>query len=406
MAEKIVMLALSPTMETGTIVKWLKKEGDHINSGDVLCEVETDKATMDYESTFDGDLLKIVADSGSQVKVGDLIAISGKQGEPVEPLLASEDGHKGNGRVSPSEAKAPEKTEHPEPQEEPRQKVKASPLAKEIARQKGIDLRTIKGSGPQGRIIKEDLEKVSPEPHRVEKPSPTVKPELRSAEERIVISDKRKVIAKRLSESMFTAPHYYVTVKVNADTFLQARSTLNSRTSTKVSVNAFLVKFVAEALKRHPVVNSSWSGDSIIFHKSIDIALAVAQKDGLITPVVKNCQEKGILTIDKELKDLVERAREGKLQYEEYTGSTFTISNLGSYGVRNFTAIINPPESAILAVGEVYEELFRNNEKEIETGKFMDITLSCDHRVIDGAVAAEFAKDLKNIIEDPITVLY
>jgi pyruvate dehydrogenase E2 component (dihydrolipoamide acetyltransferase) len=205
---------------------------------------------------------------------------------------------------------------------------------------------------------------------------------------------------------MYTAPHYYMTINISVDSILNARNSLNARSESKISLNAYLIKFVAEALKKNPVLNSSWDNDAIVYHKSIDIALAVAQKDGLITPVVRDCARKGIIEIDNELKNLVERARTGKLQYEEYSNSTFTISNLGSYGVRSFTAIINPPEAAILAVGEIFKEPHFDEKGVFTPRNSIIMTLSCDHRLVDGAVAAEFAKDLKNLIENPITILY
>lgn len=408
MAEKIVMLALSPTMDTGTIVKWIKSEGDHINSGDVLCEVETDKATMDYESTTDGILLKIVAQTGSKVKVGETIAVAGASGENIEHILSvSGNGHK-KSEKEPAVASPQEKyTRQPEVGKGPSQRVKASPLAKELARQKNIDLHVVSGSGPQGRIIKEDVDKITAqEKLGVQGPQVWNVPAGEQLEERIPISDKRKIIAQRLSESMFTAPHYYMTLNINVDTILNSRNTVNARSENKISLNAYLIKFVAEALKKNPVVNSSWDNDSIVYHKSIDIGLAVAQKDGLITPVVRNCAQKGIVEIDSELKTLVDRARTGKLQYEEYSNATFTISNLGSFGVRSFTAIINPPGAAILAVGEIFKELSLDEKGAVAPRNCILMTLSCDHRLIDGAVAAEFAKDLKNLIENPITILY
>lgn len=409
MAEKIVMLALSPTMETGTIVKWIKNEGDHINSGDVLCEVETDKATMDYESTTDGSLLKIVAQTGSKVRVGETIAVAGALGENIDQLLSIS----GNGlkrvQKEPSVVSPEEKyiTQQPEVGKGPTQRVKASPLAKELAQRKGIDLQKVSGSGPQGRIIKDDIEKIPTQEKYTVKQAPTPgAPAAVQVEERVPISDKRKIIAKRLSGSMFTAPHYYMTIHVSVDTLLNSRNSLNARSENKVSLNAYLIKFVAEALKKNPVVNSSWDNDEIVYHKSIDIALAVAQKDGLITPVVRDCARKGIVEIDNDLKTLVDRARTGKLQYEEYSNSTFTISNLGSSGVRSFTAIINPPEAAILAVGEIFKELHFDEKGEFSPENCIVMTLSCDHRLVDGAVAAKFAKDLKNLIENPITILY
>ncbi len=404
MAEKIIMLALSPTMETGTIVKWHKKEGDKISSGDILCEVETDKATMDYESTVEGTLLKITSAEGSQVKVGEIIGIAGEEGEDISELV--EQAGPILEKEQPSK-KAPEKEDNkkgkiapPSPQEQVPSEIRASPLARQLARESGVDLQSVQGSGPGGRIIKEDIEQIINKRKSSETPIPG------QVEQKIAVSEKRRIIAKRMSQSMFSAPHYYVTVAVKMDYLINSRKSLNSRLKTKVSFNAFFVKLVAEALVRNPVINSSWSEDSIIRHNTIDIGLAVAQKDGLITPVVRDCANKGIVAIDQELNDLVERARKGKLCWQEYTGGTFTVSNLGSYGIRQFTAIINPPESAILALGEIFKELTVSDEGEYIMQNSMMMTLSCDHRVIDGAVAAEFARDLKNMMENPVTVLY
>lgn len=404
MAEKIVMLALSPTMETGTIVKWNKKEGDKISTGDILCEVETDKATMDYESTVEGTLLKITTEEGSQVKVGEMIGIAGKEGEDISALIEqaapSTPKEQPRGKAPEKEAEKQKEIPQPLPEEPFPSRVKVTPVAKQIARKSGIDLQSVQGSGPGGKIIKEDIERM------IKKERPAEVPIAGKGEQKIPISDKRRIIAQRMSQSMFTAPHFYVTIAVKMDYLINSRKSLNSRLKSKVSFNAFFIKLVAEALARNPVINSSWSEGSIIRHDSIDIGLAVAQKDGLITPVVRDCANKGIVAINQELNDLVERARNGKLSWQEYTGGTFTISNLGSYGVRQFTAIINPPEAAILALGEIFEELIITDEGEYRKQNTMMMTLSCDHRVIDGAVAAEFARDLKNLMENPITVLY
>ncbi len=404
MAEKIVMLALSPTMETGTIVKWLKKEGDNISTGDVLCEVETDKATMDYESTVEGTLLKITSGEGSQVKVGEMIGIAGKDGEDISGLVEQAapavEKQQYREKAPEKEANKQNKIPPPSPQEHVPSGVRASPLARQLARESGVDLQSVEGSGPGGRIIKEDIE-------RTIKKGKTVEAQITGqGDQKIAISEKRRIIAQRMSQSMFSAPQYYVTVVVKMDHLMNSRKSLNSRLKDKVSFNAFFVKLVAEALVRNPVVNSSWSDDFITRHNSIDIGLAVAQKEGLITPVVRDCANKGIVTINQELNDLVERARKAKLSWQEYTGGSFTISNLGSYGVRQFTAIINPPESAILALGEIFEEQIISDEGEYRKQNSMMMTLSCDHRVIDGAVAAEFARDLKNMMENPITILY
>lgn len=404
MADKILMLALSPTMEAGTIAHWSKHEGDEVHGGDVLCEVETDKATMDYESTIDGKLLKILAPEGSSVKVGELIAIAGRDGEDISGLVSQKtDGHVKKEIVGVKVERTGEKEALPEMTMET-YRVKASPLAREIAERNGVDLSSVSGSGPEGRIVKEDVERV------LKLKTGNIQPSIPTTGTvgevmRIPITEKRKVIAKRLSESMFTAPHFYMTISAGADALMAARIRVNKSRDLKVSLNAFLIKLTAETLRKHPEILSSWNGDSIIQYGSVDIAVAVAQKDGLITPVVRNCTLKGIIQIDNELKDLIARARENRLRPEEYTGSTFTISNLGSYGIRQFTAIINPPASAILAVGEIFREIVFDDTGDESARNTMLMTLSCDHRVIDGAVAAMFAADLKAAIEDPFSVL-
>ncbi|MFP4015217.1 MAG: dihydrolipoamide acetyltransferase family protein [Chitinispirillaceae bacterium] len=419
MAEKIVMLALSPTMELGTIARWVKKEGDEFRSGDVLCEVETDKATMDYESVNEGTLLKIVAGEGSRVKVGDTIAIAGAPGEDFsglvqEPVKKPSEAEKKEAlkereKESPvrgKEEKAPEGKKEPSGAEpargRPPEGVKASPLARETAKREGIDIRSVEGSGPGGRIIREDVEEYVR--HRAEAGPAAAVPGIR--EEIVPLTERRRVIAQRLSESKYSSPHFYLTVVVKADTLLVARKELNSHREKSVSLNSFMIKFVSEALKRHPQINASWQEDSIKRFGTVDIGLAVALKEGLVTPVVRNCSTKGILQIDGELRALVQKARDGKLSMEEYTNATFTISNLGAWGVRQFTAIINPPASAILAVGEVFREPVVDESGNIDVQSSMNLTLSCDHRVIDGATAAEFARDLKGMFENPMSVLY
>jgi len=424
MAEEVLMLALSPTMETGSIVKWHKREGDLIQTGDVLCEVETDKATMEYESQNEGTLLKLLVPEGGQAGVGQAIAVAGEKGEDITSLVekareaataatpavekpASNDtatllpGKPAGGTVPVVEKASPADKEKEaetvgahEAVERLPGGVKASPLARKLAQQQGIELGDVAGSGPGGRIVKHDLDRV---------PGP---PAGEGGAQEIPVSAKRRVIAKRLSESKYSAPHYYLTVVVDAGRLISARKALNDRINRKVSFNAFLIRFAAEALKRHPMVNASFRGDTILRFGSADIGLAVAQQDGLIAPVVPDCWNKGIIRIDEELRDLVERAQKGGLKPEEFSGATFTISNLGSFGVYQFTAIINPPGSAILAVGEIRREAFEQEPGGVGFRSVMHLTLSCDHRVIDGAVGARFLKTLAAMMEDPIQVLY
>jgi len=423
MAEKLLMIALSPTMETGTIGSWQKLEGDSISSGDVICEVETDKATMDYEAMQEGILLKILAHNGASLAIGQPIGIIGESGEDIESLIqeakkeleSAPDAAPGVKRTDAAAQKPATKqaaTEVPAPSGSVSTAghIKASPLARTLAVKYGIDLSTVRGSGPDGRIVKRDIEGAAKQlsttaafaagagtAEAMYTPQDEVKP----------VSRKRRIIAQRLAESKFGAPHYYLKISAGVDTLLEARKQLNTgRKEDKVSFNAYMLKLAAETLKRHPAVRSTWQGDSILTHGSIDIGLAVAQPDGLITPVVKNCGGKGILQIDSELKDLIARAQQGKLSPEEYQGAVFTITNLGSFGIEEFTAIINPPGSAILAVGSIMKQQVFGDDDHPEIQSMMKMTLSCDHRVIDGAVGAHFLRDLKNSLENPITALY
>jgi pyruvate dehydrogenase E2 component (dihydrolipoamide acetyltransferase) len=432
MAERMLMTALSPTMEEGTIVTWNKKEGDEISPGDLVCEVETDKATMDYESTQEGTLLAIIAKEGDSATVGQPIAILGGKGEDVSALLEeieSEEAHaaKGStepstpasapGEAAPASASAGPAVQSPQtPPDAPPDAppvaspaavstsssgvTRSSPLARKLAAQKGIDIGAITGSGPGGRVVKNDVESFVPGATAGAAAAPA------GQDVTIPVDRKRAVIASRLSESKHTSPHYYLKTSVRMDRAIQARKTLNDESDDRVGFNAFLIKYVAEALKRHRILNASWRGDHILQFGSVDIGLAVDLGNGLITPVVRNCGNKGVVQIDSELKALIARAGEGKLQPEEYTGATFTISNLGSFGIEEFTAIINPPGSAILAVGSIVQTLQPAEEDEIEIVPMMKMTLSCDHRVIDGAAGARFLNDLRLIIEDPARVLY
>ena len=410
MANIQVMLALSPTMETGTIAKWNKSEGDTVSSGDILCEVETDKTTMEYETTDEGTVLKIIAGRGTQVAVGDPIAIVGEKGEDISELLAQTAASKpkaeakakveGEGKEKKNDSESPRpSTLDTRPSSAP-SGVLASPLARRIAQDNKLDISTIQGSGPSGRVVKRDVE-AALSGGAPRKPAP-VAPD---GDEIVPVSEKRKVIAQRLTGSFQFAPHYYIKIAVNAGLLLQERARVNKSAPQKVSLNAFIIKFVAESIRRHPIVNASWKGDTIIKHKSIDIALAVAQPDGLITPIVRDCANKGIVDIDKELKVLIEKARTNKLAPEEYTGGTFTISNLGMFGIREFTAIINPPEAAILAVGEIAKQTVVDEKGDIVIQPTLLLTLSCDHRVLYGAVSAAFMKTLKEMIEDPINLI-
>jgi pyruvate dehydrogenase E2 component (dihydrolipoamide acetyltransferase) len=421
MAEEVLMLALSPTMETGTIAKWHKKEGDPIQTGDILCEVETDKATMEYESQNDGTLLRILVSEGGEAGVGQPIAIAGEEGEDISKLgvkaeqKAKEEVEAKGEEKAEAEAEAVEKERPPAEavvtaaggEEHLPGGVKASPLARKLAETQGVDLTGVAGSGPGGRIVKHDLERdlTRDVEETGEKPK-AARPKADLISEEIPLTQMRKTIIKRLSESMYSAPHYYLTAIATVDGLIRARAELNRKRDSKISFNAFLIRFAAQALKRHPKVNSSFRGDSIVQFGRADIGLAVAQPDGLITPVVRDAWNRGIVDIDGRLRDLVKKAKTGRLKPEEYSDATFTITNLGSFGIHDFTAIINPPGSAILAVGEIRREAFEDEGDAISFRSVMHLTLSCDHRVIDGAVGALFLRDLADIMEAPIKMLY
>ena len=436
MAEQILMTALSPTMDEGTLVAWKKKEGDTVNSGDVLCEVETDKATMDYESTQEGVLLKIVLPEGKSATVGQVIGIIGEKGEDYDDLMPSADsgakaksdaksdaGQKDEGpsrdsaaakdtaedtaKESSSDAKKPDSASGGTSSGAAASGstdgfIKASPLARKIAQMKNIDLSQVNGSGPDGRIVKRDVEEFQPQAGAASGRTASQP----AGDQKIPVSGRRAVIAKRLAESKFQAPHYYVKTSVNMEQVIAARTALNRELPQKAGFNAFIVKFVAEALKRHPVVNSSWQGDHILQFGSIDIGLAVDAGNGLITPIIRNCGNRGVTDIDNELKVLIEKAQNNALKPEEYTGATFTISNLGSFGIEEFTAIINPPGAAILAVGETVKTPVVNDADEVVVKPMMKLSLSSDHRVIDGAAAAHFMHELKLMMENPARVLF
>ncbi len=406
MAEKILMIALSPTMNEGTIVRWNKNEGDTLKVGDLLCEVETDKATMEYESQNAGTLLKILVPAGSQARVADPIAIVGKAGEDVSSLLAQTKppAHAAPEPAAPAARPAAAAPARPAPPVAPAAgRVRSSPLARKLAAERGIDIGSLAGSGPAGRVVRRDIETAGAAAGGTAAARPAG---AAGADEVVPVSGKRKVIAQRLAESKFQAPHYYLKISFEMDGLMAARARLAERRKAKVSFNAFMHKLAAEALRRHPAVNASWQGDTIRRFASIDIGLAVAQSDGLITPVVRDCAAKGILQIDAELAALIEKARNNKLMPEEYTGATFSISNLGSFGIEEFTAIINPPGSAILALGRIAKVPVVADDGSVVVRSMMKATLSCDHRVIDGAVGAAFLSDLKDMIENPLAVLF
>lgn len=413
-AKIVQMPKMSDTMTDGVIAAWHKKIGDSVKSGDLMAEIETDKATMEYESYDSGTLLYIGAEKGQSVAVDGVLAIVGDKDADWKTLLKASQSKSSSSTPVKSEEKAqsasPAKEVHTEHSSNGR--VKASPLAKQIAKEKGYDIAKITGTGDYGRVTKTDVENYKPsaESKSTAKDSkgavPVVLPPVVGKEsfEEVAVSQMRKVIAKRLSESMFTAPHFYVTMEINMDKAVEARKSMNEIAPVKISFNDIVLKAVASALRQHPDVNSSWQGDKIRKNHHIHIGVAVAVKDGLLVPVVRFADNKSLSHISAEVKDLAQKAQDKKLQPSDWEGSTFTISNLGMFGVEEFTAIINTPDSCILAVGGIKETAIVKNGQ-LAVGNIMKVTLSCDHRVVDGATGAAFLKTLKGLLEDPVRIL-
>lgn len=436
MAIKIEMPKLSDTMEEGVIAKWNIKEGDEVSSGDVIAEVETDKATMEVEAFDDGTVLKILVDEGDAVPLGGLLAVIGEEGEDISELLESEGGAEGESSKDEKDDDSSE-DEKSDKKEETKEKkkdfdpilgdlngkgsgkkkdkkatkssadddgrIKASPLAKKMAEDKGIDLSSVDGSGPEGRIIKRDIENYAPSKEEAESTFSVPSFESEDSEE-TKISQMRKAIARRLSESKFTSPHFYETVDIDMEAAMSARKGLNEMSEVKISFNDIVVKACAAALRRHPAINSSWLDDVIRKHGDVNVAVAVAIDEGLMTPVIKHADKKNLRQISTETRELAGLARDRKLQPEQMEGSTFTISNLGMFGIEEFTAIINPPNACILAVGAIRDvPVVKNGE--VVPGKRMKVTLSSDHRVVDGAKAAEFLNTLQKLLENPLAMM-
>lgn len=439
-------------MQDGSIAEWIAKEGQNIKAGDALCEIETDKATMPYESPSAGTLLKILKTAGQKAAVGEAIAILGKPGEDWQSLVSA-------GTPPAPAPLAPPEPQTPAPAQTtgaafpalgpilppqqstapgtpvsgpklavdevtgastlPSKAMPSSPLARALARDRGIDLRAVRGSGPHGRIVARDITSFATSTTAAENPVPapaggtrTEPMPVRGAatakagllDQRIPLSKMRTIIAQRLGASYASAPHFFVRAAVDMERLLSMRTSINAGRENHLGLNAFVMRLVAAALERHPIVNASWEGDAIRYRPSADIGLAVSLDGGLVTPVVRSCERKPVSVIDGELADLVHRARSGSLLPEEYSEASFTISNLGSYGVEEFTAIINPPGSAILALGAIAPEAVVIDGA-IVARRMMHITLSCDHRVIDGAVAAAFIADLKSLLQEPAMTL-
>ena len=416
-AEVVTMPKMSDTMVEGVIAAWHKKVGDSVKRGELLAEIETDKATMEYESYQAGTLLYIGAQPKQSVPVNGVLAIIGEPGADWETLLKAQSaGAKTSAPAAAATTAAPAAAPvvaasavSSAPAASSDGRIKASPLARRIAREKGVDLNAVPGSGEHGRIIRRDVENFTPatsaSPAKSAAPAAVI-PSVVGQEsfEEITVSQMRKTIARRLSESMYTAPHFYLTMDINMDKAVEARKSINEFAQTKISFNDIVLRAVAAAIRQNPDVNVSWLGDKIRRNHHIHIGVAVAVKDGLVVPVVRFADNKSLSHISAEVRDLAQKAQEKKLQPADWEGSTFTISNLGMFGIEDFTAIINPPDACILAVGGIRETpVVRNGQ--VVPGNMMKVTLSCDHRAVDGAVGAAFLKTLKGLLEDPIRIL-
>ena len=429
MAEIIRMPKMSDTMEEGVIAGWLKKVGDEVKSGDILAEVETDKATMELESYDDGFLLHVGVKDGESVPVDGVIAIIGEKGENIDDILKEVSNEQNNNEaVDPKddeeivdedesveenlEVKEEEEVKNTEDKIEDinidfsneSDRIKASPLAKKLASEKGVDISMVKGSGDGGRIIKEDIENFK---HSENIPIKEVKlPEIYSKEsyEEIPVSQMRKTISKRLAESKFSAPHFYLTMEIDMDNCIEGRNKINETSDVKISFNDIIIKAAAVSLRKHPMVNASFLTDKIRVNNHIHIGVAVAVDEGLLVPVIRFADNKSLSHISTEVRNLAGKAKNKELQPSDWEGNTFTISNLGMFGIDEFTAIINPNDACILAVGGIKNTPVVKNG-EIVPGNVMKVTLSCDHRIVDGAIGSAFLKTLKELIEDPIKIL-
>jgi pyruvate dehydrogenase E2 component (dihydrolipoamide acetyltransferase) len=428
---EILMPALSPTMTEGNVTKWLKKEGDEVHSGDVLAEIETDKATMEFEAVDEGRIGKILVPEGAEgIKVNQPIAVLLGEGEDASVLDKIPE-RQTRSAAGPTTSSAKPQTATPAMPEKANKgngRVFASPLARRMAQHAGLDLAAITGSGPQGRVVKADIEAAlsteqgAPAPLRAAAQplsAPLIAPAASQPlpKERVLalagnppyterpLTAMRRVIAKRLTEAKQTVPHFYLTIDCEIDELLKFRAELNGKSDAyRISVNDFVIRAAALALRQVPSANASWSDEAILLWDTVNIAVAVALEDGLITPIVKDADRKGLATIANEAKDLAARARAGKLKLEEFQGGTFSISNLGMFGVRDFAAVINPPHGGILAVGAGEQRpVVKNGALAIAT--VMSCTLSCDHRAVDGAVGARFLAAFKKLVEDPLTML-
>jgi len=432
MAEIINMPRLSDTMEEGTLAKWFKKVGDSVKEGEILAEIETDKATMEFESFHDGVLLHIGIDEGSTAPVDSIIAVIGSKGEDISSIIKGVNAVEEEPKPAVEEEPKPAVEEEPEPvveqepepvveqepepvvEQEPEPDIKQaplnnestdriliSPLAKKLAHEKGIDIKLVKGSGDNGRIIKRDIDSYKPTNYsQFIQPRPSITESSNESQN----STMRKAIAKRLSDSKFSAPHYYLNIECEMDNMISFRKQFVNTQNIKISFNDIIAKAVSLSLARHPKVNSRWYDEKIVFYDHVHLGVAVAVEDGLIVPVVKYANSKDLPEINSEIKDFAERAKNKKLTPAEIEGSTFTISNLGMFGIESFTSIINQPNSAILSVGAIIEKPIVKNG-DIVVGNTMKLTLACDHRTVDGATGSLFLKTLKEYIENPVSIL-
>lgn len=429
MAEIVRMPRLSDTMTEGVVAKWHKKVGDQVEEGDLLAEIETDKATMEFESFQEGVLLHIGVNEGAGAAVDSILAILGEEGEDVEALL-KEDGAGESKPEESSSSKSEKREEQTEKKEAPASetksapakkestasapqtqapapptadgRLKASPLAKRLAEEKGYNLAAIPGSGDAGRIVKRDVDHFHPAAVASAPASSSFVGEESFTE--VPVSQMRKTIARRLSESKFTAPHFYLNISIDMDACIAARKAVNEVAEVKISFNDFVVKAVSLALKKHPGINASWLEDKIRYNDHVNVGVAVAVEDGLLVPVVRFADGKNLSQISSEVKDFAQRAKDKKLQPADWEGSTFTISNLGMFGIEHFTAIVNPPDACILAVGGISQVPVVKNGQ-VVPGNVMKVTLSCDHRVVDGATGAAFLQTFKTYMENPVTML-
>ncbi len=427
--EVINMPRLSDTMEEGTVAQWLKQEGDEVEEGDILAEIETDKATMEFESFYSGTLLYIGVKEGETSPVEELLAIIGPEGTDVSAIVEKTKNGESPKKSSSKEDKEDEENsaEKDSQQETEVQhtndaggRIFASPLAKKMAQEKNIDLTNVKGSGENGRIVKKDIENYQPSQKQAAKKEQSAKapqaekpassavevftPAGEESFEEVKNSQMRKTIAKRLAESKFNAPHYYLTIELDMDKAMEARKQINEMPDTKISFNDMAIKASAMALRKHPQVNSQWKGEVTQIAKHIHIGVAVAVEEGLVVPVLEFADQMPMTAINDNVKNLAGKARDKKLQPKEMEGSTFTVSNLGMFGIVEFTSIINQPNSAILSIGTIVEKpVVRNGE--IQVGNTMKVTLACDHRTVDGATGSKFLQTFKTYMENPVTML-